>query len=293
MMTYNRWHSSSGSQSPLTYIAGVPVDLTVLIIALHVVATIVCAVLIAAGQEVVLVKQLLFNTAEFWEGTIWTVLTDSFYHNIAQEHIWLALNLYFFYQFGREIERLIGCLSYGVLYLALMVVPPLTCLAAAAWLGTDLGSRIPYLSTPAHFAMFVGFAYVYPGVLFLFGLSARHLALLFILVISLALVASQNFVALIPFAASLLTVYLFLHFCGAGRSLGLLEVWDSWRAQKEERKMQKRWSAQQEKKREAEASVDSILEKISSEGLHSLTPKERLLLERKGKQLRANEGKAK
>ncbi|NJK92066.1 MAG: hypothetical protein HC904_09715 [Blastochloris sp.] len=287
-MAFHRWHASSGSYAPLGYVRGVAVDLTRLILAFHILSTVICA--FAFDQRPFWELELLFTTSSFWEGRIWTVLTDPFYHNIAEEHVWLALNLFLFYQFGTEIERLIGRVSYGFLYVALMLVPALVCLMLAPLVG-ELGVRVPYVFTLAHFAIFVGFAYVYPDVPFFFGLSARWLAWILIGVFTLAIVASGAWQALIPYAAGLGTVYLYLRFVGAGRDLGMWEVWKSWRAQRHESEVLKRQATHRKQKEEVQASVDSILEKIHQHGLHSLTPKERAYLEQQGTKLRDREAK--
>lgn len=291
-MAYNRWHSSSGSYEPLMYVKGHPVDLTTFITALHVITTAVCALLLGIVQNPAWIEWVVFNTQTFWQGRIWTLLTDPFVHNIASEHIWLALNLYFFYRFGTEMESLIGRASFGLLYLALMVVPGLVCLAAAPLLGTPMGVRIPYILTPAHFAIFIGYAFIYPGVCLCWGIPIRAVAWAFIAATALAIIALGAWLYLIPFAATLATVYFYLKFVGTGRHLGILDVWQSWREQKHDQKIQKRKARLQSAKREETASVDAILDKISEQGLHSLTPQERAFLEQKGTQLRASEGKA-
>jgi hypothetical protein len=290
-MAYNRWPSSSGSYAPITYVRGFPVDLTTLITALHVLTTVICAVALAMNLGPLWESRLLFDTRTFWQGRIWTVLTDAFYHNISNEHILLAVSLYLFYHFGTEIERLIGRLHFGLLYVLLLVVPAAASLLASFVFGTTMGVRIPFVGIPAHFAIFIGFTYIYPGALFFFGITARMISIIFISVTILALIAKAAWPAFFPFAAALGTVYFYLSFVGAGRSLGFLDVWQSWSQQKQDQKIQKRLARKKVVKQEQEASVDAILDKINLHGLHSLTAKERAFLEKKGTQLRAGERK--
>jgi hypothetical protein len=290
-MAYSRWPSSSGSYAPITYVRGFPVDLTTLITALHVMTTVICALALAFNQGALWEYQLLFRTDTFWQGKVWTVFSDPFFHDIAQEHLLLVVNLYFFYHFGTEIERLIGRFSFGILYAALLVVPALACLLAAPFLPVPLGVRVPFILTSAHFAIFIGFTYIYPGALFFTGITARLVAILFITATTLGIIAMRAWPSLIPLGASLATVILILGFVGAGRSLSILDIWQSWREKRQDQKVQTRRATRLLVQREQEASVDAILDKISLQGIQSLTARERMLLEEKGTQLRDGEGK--
>lgn len=291
-MSNPHWHTN-GSAEPITYVRGLPIDLTTLITALHVLTTIICAVALAMHQGGVLEQQLLFSTTTFWQGKFWTILTDPFFHNIAQEHVWLALNLFFFFRFGSEIERLIGRWNFGFLYLALLAVPAMVCLLAAPLIGIPLGVRVPYLFTTAHFSILIGFTYIYPNAQFFFGITARWLASILISIHILAIVALPFFASLIPFFASLATVLLFLKFVGAGGGLDWLDALQNWKEKKQVETVKKHRLIQVEKRREEVDSVDAILDKISSHGLKSLTDKERAYLEKERQLLRAKEEKEK
>lgn len=146
-----------------------------------------------------------------------------------------------------------------------------------------------YIGSLVHFSIFIGFTYIYPGALFFGMITARLTAFIFITVTTLAILVLKAWPMLIPFGTSLATVYFFLSFIGAGRDLSILEVWQSWREQKQDQKIQKRKARIQSVKRKQEASVDAILDKISEHGIHTLTRDEREFLEKKGTQLRAGE----
>ncbi|MDZ4788313.1 MAG: DUF6576 domain-containing protein [Blastochloris sp.] len=287
-MGYRHWHSS-GSYEPLAYVRGFPIDLTTLITALHILTTVICAVALSLGQKSLWELNLIFTTTGFWDGKVWTVFTDPFYHNIAQEHIFLALNLFFFLHFGREIERMIGRWNFGLLYLALLILPAMACILGSAILGTPLGVRVPYVLTTAHFAILIGFTYIYPTTQFIFGITARWVGIILIGVTTLALIAIPYFGALIPFAASLLTVYAFLNFVGAAGGINWVDTIQNWREKKQDQLVQERRVVQKNKRLEQEASVDTILDKISQHGIQSLTAKERAFLEKEGSQLKAKE----
>ncbi len=290
-MAYNRWHSSYGSHEPITYVRGFPVDLTTLITAAHITTTVLFAIAFAMGFRGVSEGLFTFSTSAFWQGKVWTIITDPFFHDISSQPIFLALNFFFFFWFGRELERLIGRFNFAILYSALIVIPALACLATAGLFKVNMGVNVPYVSIPAHFAIFVGFAIAFPSVMFFGIISARWFAILLVGIYTLAIIAYPAPITLVPYFAALATVYFYMGFVGAGRNLSILDIWQSWREKQQDQKIQKRKSRIQTVKRVEEASVDAILDKINEHGLHSLTAKERDFLEQKGTQLRAGEGK--
>ncbi|MDD5260623.1 MAG: hypothetical protein PHD76_02130 [Methylacidiphilales bacterium] len=276
----------------MTYFRGIPVDLTVSITVLHVLTMLLCTVGIAMGYGNLCWSELVFSTSSFWSGKYWTLFTDIFYHNIATEHIWFLVSIALFCWFGRDVERFIGRLHFAVLYLALMVVPPLVCLAAAHVLKLhDLSVHLPYIW---QFSIFVGFAVIYPNVMLLPGIKVKWEALALVAVFGLVLLAflsqpGQSRYALIPYCASLATVYLYLRFVGVGNGIGFWEWFESWRQQRAERGFIRRREAYENKVRHQEETVDGILEKISCSGLSSLTPQERIILEKASHQLSQRE----
>lgn len=255
-------------------------DLTILITALHVFSMILCSLAFACGFRGMLASELVFSTARFWHGKYWTVLTDVFYHDISREHIWFLLTMFMFCWFGRDVERFIGRLHFAVLYLALMVVPPLACLAASLFLHLNLDQRTPLIMPMLHFSVFVGFSVIYPNVMLLPGIKLKWEVWALIAVFALAMLAIPYPAGLIPFLASLATVYFYLRFTGVGDGLGLFGWLETRRQQSAEKKFIRRREKYEARIRQEEMTVDSILEKISREGMASLSADERAVLEK-------------
>src|SRR5882762_4611040 len=112
------WGSASYSrrQEPIAYIGGIALDLTTLLVVVHVVAAIAAALAFTAGYKAACYNLFLFDTGTFWAGHFWTPFTDPFFHDIAYENIWFVIGMYFFWRFGRDLEFYLGRASYGLLY---------------------------------------------------------------------------------------------------------------------------------------------------------------------------------
>ena len=279
-MSQRSWPSSQWSYEPITYVQGVPVDLTVLITALHVFSMILCTLGFAFGLRSVMASELVFSTVQFWQGKYWTVFSDTFYHDIAREHIWFLLAMGMFCWFGRDVERFIGRMHFALLYLALMIVPPLACLAVSLLLPVNLDVRGPLIMPMIHFSAFAGFAVIYPNVMLLPGIKVKWEAWALIAVLALAILAIPYPLGLVAYTASLATVYFYLRFVGIGDSFGFFRWVETWRLQIAEKRFQRRREDYEARVQREEEAVDVILEKISSHGMESLTDSERATLGR-------------
>jgi len=286
-MSYRSWPPSSGSYAPLTYVRGFPVDATTVIVVSHVLSMIFCTIAITSmnGNMDESYRNLLnwfgFSGLSAIQGKFWTIATYPFIHNIALSNIFFAMELFFFFLLGREVERYVGRNYYLWFYTLLMVVPAVITVLSSIWLGGTLlhGSRT------LHFAVFIGFVTIYPNVQFLFGLIAKWLAWGFIGIYTLVYFANRDWQGLICFATTCGLAYFLLKSAGVGGGFSWFEAVGGWKEQRHEKRVRKRVEAYEREEAEKEQGVDAILEKISKEGIDNLTPHERNQLNRASKDL--------
>lgn len=257
-----------GAEGPLFTFGGLRVDLTLLLIGVHTLAMAVAAVLAASGLGD-WVNQAAFAAGDLRAGQIWTLVTYPFVHDIRQEGLWFGLEMLMFFWFGREVESAIGRRSYGLLYGALAVIPALV-LAGA---GPLLGSSVLAGSGTISFAIFLSFCALHPGAQFFFaGLTAKWVGWILLAIYSLASFAGRDW-------PGLLQLWLSSLFAVAWVRRGGLE-WPNLSLGKGRKKSTKgRMTAKKSPAAPVLEKVDAILEKISRDGIHSLTAAEKKHLE--------------
>ncbi|MEM1157617.1 MAG: DUF6576 domain-containing protein [Verrucomicrobiota bacterium] len=281
-MSYRSWPPSQGSYAPLTYVGRFPVDATTIIVVAHIVTMILSTIALTtmSGNMLeswaVLNKWFGFNGISMLQGKFWTIASYPFLHNIAFSHVFFAVELFFFFLFGREVERYIGRNAYLWFYGLLILVPAIVVGLMSVVLGPSqlAGARA------IHFAVFIGFVTIYPNVQFFFGLVAKWLAWGFFAIYSLMYLATRNWQGLIYFWSTCSLAYFLLRSAGVGGGFSWFQTLEGWKEQRHERRVQQRIEAYEREEAEKEQTVDAILEKISNEGIDSLTPHERNLLNR-------------
>lgn len=286
-MSYRSWPPSQGSYAPLTCVGGFPVDTTTVLVAAHIITMVFSTIALTAmsGNMVenysALAHWFGFNGISAIQGKFWTILTYPFLHNIAISHVFFAVELFFFFLFGREVERYIGRNAYIWFYSLLIVVPAIV----VGLMSTLLGPEMLVGARAIHFAVFVGFVTIYPNVQFIFGLVAKWLAWGFFAIYTLAYLARSDWQGLIYLWSTCGLAYFLLRSAGVGGGFSWFQSLEGWKEQRHERRVQQRIEQYERKEAEKEQTVDAILDKISSEGMDSLTAHERNLLNRASKDL--------
>src|SRR5207245_1710626 len=148
--------TTSDDYRPVAWMGRYPVDVTTMLVGLHVAAAILAAVFVAIGAGSIL-AYLQFDSEAVWSGQVWRLFTYGCVH-ASSGLLWFAIEMYMLFVFGREVERFIGQRAYIVLYLILLVTP------AALLTVWGLWQRSAVAGSPAlHFGIFVAFATIYPG----------------------------------------------------------------------------------------------------------------------------------
>jgi membrane associated rhomboid family serine protease len=249
-----------------------PVHVTTLLVAVHAFAAVVACFLGGTG----LLGHLTFDSALVWQrGEFWQLATYAFVH-APSALLWFAVEMYMLFVFGREVERFIGRNAFVVLYLFLLLVPTVLLSLWGLW------QRVGIAGSPAlHFGIFIAFATIYPSVELLLRIQAKWVALALAAISTLQLLAYRDWSAMVVLWVSIASAFFFVRLRGVGPEL----VW--WRNLKSRWEPKSKFQIVQRSppRRVVEPenvhdSIDPVLDKISKQGINSLTASERRALDR-------------
>jgi membrane associated rhomboid family serine protease len=260
---------------PITWVGRFPIYVTTLLVVLHVAAMVVVAVSMAlAGArdaaEIPWIEPLIYSNADVLRHfSLWQFVTYAF---VNAPSLWFVVEMWMLYTFGREVEKFVGRRAFLWLYAALVLVGPLalTLLGLAGVPAALAGSGT------IHFALFVAFVVIYPRAEIFFSFQAKWVAAVLLAIYSLQFLAARAWPALGVLWLECACAVAILHFAGvANASLG------AWLPERDEPPAPRRSRRSREEPEEADLheSIDPLLEKISRQGIGSLTKRERQRLE--------------
>jgi len=272
--------TTSDDYRPVAWMGRYPVDVTTMLVGLHVAVAILTAILVAFGAGSVL-AYLQFDSAQvLFGGQVWRLCTYAFVHP-PSGLLWFAVEMYMLFVFGREVERFIGQRAYIVLYLILLIAPVAILTIWGLW------QRSALAGSPAlHFGIFVAFATIYPRVELFLRIMAKWIALILAGIYTFQLLAYHAWTDLAVVWTSIGAAFLFIEMRGAGPEL---VWWNNVKARFGPKPklhvVQKSASRRAVEPDDLYASIDPILDKISKSGIGSLTANERRLLNRERERL--------
>jgi rhomboid family protein len=275
--------TTSDDYRPVAWMGRYPVDVTTMLVGVHIVCAILTALAFAVGHSG-LVNYLVFDSALIWSGgQVWRVFTYAFVH-APSTLFWFAVEMYMLFVFGREVERFIGRRAYIALYVILLLTPPALLTIWGFWQHSGLAG-----SVAIHFGIFVAFATIYPRVELLLRIQAKWVALILAAVYTFQLLAYHAWSDFVVVWTSIGAAFLFVEVNGAGPEL----AW--WNAVKERFASKPKYhvvpsprpraSGGRTEPDDVQASIDPILDKISKFGIASLTASERRQLNRERERL--------
>jgi membrane associated rhomboid family serine protease len=274
--------TTSDDYRPVAWMGRYPVDVTTMLVGLHVAAAILTAILVAIGAHSIL-AYLLFDSAAVWSGQVWRLFTYAFVH-APNALLWFAVEMYMLFVFGREVERFIGRRAYIGLYLVLLVAPAVVLTIWGLWQRSVLS--LPSGSSALHFGIFVAFATIYPRAELFLRIMTKWVVLILAAVYTLQLLAYHAWSDLLAVWTSIGAAFLFIEMRGAGPEL---PWWDGLKARFAPKpkfhvvpKIRSSLSAEPD---DVYPSIDPILDKISKFGIGSLTASERRQLDRERERL--------
>ncbi len=294
----NPWETHYSSNQPLFRVGNVNVDVTTLFVAIEAIVMIALAVLGGASS---LVASLVYSKLGVLEhGQLWTLFTYVFVNPIT---FWNALGLVFFYMFGRKVELQIGSRKFLKLLLCLILIPTIT-LTIFGLLFSNIYSFLPYASSAnLHLAVLIAFVWLNSEAIFWPGVAAKWFGVFFVAVHVLQLLSARLWPFFWMAWVSLLIAYVILRRDGMPMKFASVEPSllnlipkrraKGYRSSKRKLKVVKERKGGRKVAYESKlapkvdamsssapvASIDHLLEKISKEGISSLSDKERKQLE--------------
>jgi membrane associated rhomboid family serine protease len=274
--------TTSDDYRPVAWMGRYPVDVTTMLVGLHVAVAILTAMLVAFGAAPAL-AYLQFNSAAIWSGgQVWRLFTYAFVHAPTPSGLlWFAVEMYMLFVFGREVERFIGQRAFIALYLVLLLLPPVILTLWGLWIPTAVAG-----SGALHFAIFVAFVTIYPNVQIFLRIASKWVVLILAAIGTLSALAAHDWPTLVVLWTSMGAAFLFIELRGAGPELAW---WDALKTRLAPRpkfhvvpKMRSSRSAEPD---DVYTSIDPILDKISKFGIGSLTSSERRQLDRERERL--------
>src|SRR5450631_2703976 len=242
--------TTSDDYQPVTWVGRHPVHVTTLLVAVHAVSAIVACFLGGAG----ILGHLAFDSAL----------------------LWFAVEMYMLFVFGREVERFIGRRAFIVLYLFLVLAPTVL---LSLW---GLSERVGIAGSPAlHFGIFIAFATIYPNVELLLRIEVKWVALALAAISTLQLLAYRDWSAIALLWVSIAAAFFFIRLRGVGPEL----VWwgnlkSRWQPKAKFHVVPRSAPRRVVEPENVHESIDPVLEKISKQGINSLTASERRALDR-------------
>jgi membrane associated rhomboid family serine protease len=266
--------TTSDDYKPVTWMGRFPVDVTTILVGLHVFMAIVTALLVASSGGAVL-DYLHFDSARvLGSGQVWRLATYAFVHSPSML-LWFAIEMYMLFVFGREVEKFIGQRPYIMLYLVLLFAPSIV---LTLW---GLVERTGLAGSPAlHFGIFVAFATIYPSAELLLRITAKWMTLILAAIYTLQLLAFHAWTDLAVVWISIATAFFFIRLRGVGPDLVWWENFKTRLQPKPKFKVVPRQPAARQEEDDVYESIDPILDKIAKSGIGSLTPNERRTLDR-------------
>src|SRR3989441_3020097 len=257
--------TTSDDYRPVAWMGRYPVDVTTMLVGLHVALAIITCILVALGAGSVL-DYLQYDSARvLYLGQVWRIATYALVH-APSALLWFAVEMYMLFVFGREVERFIGQRAYIALYLVLLIAPAALLTVWGFW------QRSALAGSPAlHFGIFVAFATIYPRVELLLRITAKWSALILAGIYTLQLLAYHAWTDLTVVWTSIGVAFLFVECRGAGPELVWLSNLKALLQPRPKFHVVRKPSARRVvEPDDLYASVDPILDKISKSGIGSL-----------------------
>jgi membrane associated rhomboid family serine protease len=276
--------TTSDDYRPVAWMGRYPVDVTTMLVGVHVVCAVLACILTAISSLSGTLNYFVFDSARIWSGLqLWRLGTYAFVHS-PSTLLWFAVEMYFLFVFGREVERFVGRRAYIALYAVLLIAPTIVLTIWGLWQRSALDG-----SPALHFGIFVAFATIYPNVEFFLRIKAKWIAMILAGVYTFQLLAFHAWTDLAVVWTSIAAAFLFIELRGAGPEL----VW--WSDLKARfgpkpkfhvvQKARPRSGSGRMEPDNVYASIDAILDKISKFGIGSLTANERRQLDRERERL--------
>ncbi len=281
---FDSWLPESKDHLPITWWKGRPVYLAAIVALAAAASMVMFGILGAIVGAQALAAWFAFDFASLREWRLWTPLS---YVLVNPPSLWTLIGCLLMWNFGEAVERHFGRRAYVRLLLLLVLAAPamITLLHLAGVRGLaamGVGSL--------GFGMFVAFATLYPQAkinLLIATVDAWVLAAVFVGINVLQALAFQNWSSLLLLMSNVGTAYVFVRFEKGELKLPVIPrpSFNTPAAQPRTGSARvARTPARPAKPKQP--SVDDILDKISHQGMHSLTLEERRILDEASEEMK-------
>ncbi|MEI6534115.1 MAG: rhomboid family intramembrane serine protease [Verrucomicrobiaceae bacterium] len=270
------WFAKSKDHLPVTWWKGHPVYFAAVLALAGVVSMIVTTFIMAADAHAL--SYLYFSWSGLVDhGRVWTIVT---YALVNPPSIMVVLSSVMLWRFGEDVEKFFGRRVFTKLIVYLLLAEPLI----LSFFGV-LGLR----DWPAagiffiEFGVFIAFATLYPRAklnIIICSIDAWVLATIIVAVSALQSLAGRNWPGLVLLAVQVGLAYAFVRVEQGRVEIPSFGAW--FKKQQARRQSSKLLRVVRDGTSEdvSGIGVDAILEKISRQGMNSLTAKERRMLEK-------------
>ncbi|MCY4133539.1 MAG: hypothetical protein OXG30_01300 [bacterium] len=282
------------SDDPWFRIGGFPVSTTAFVVGLGVVSMIIWGIEGRFGpifRELVLVSEN-YQLGSVVEGDIWRLVTWPIPN---EPHFWTIILFAIFYMLGSQIESLLGRWRFAFFLVALTLIPAVIVTAveaAAGFTGYVAGLRM------VEVGVLVAFAAQYAHARFWPGIPGWVIAVVIVGLDAIQALGNRNWFALIVLACTVAVALLGIRAFGYATNLawipklslasGLSQTVIEPRHSRSRRRSRSRDHLRAVPTRDESVTpeMDALLDQVASQGLESLTRKQRKQLEAHARRLR-------
>jgi hypothetical protein len=259
------WSSRSNDCRPVTWYRRTPIYITTIVAALYVLGIFATVILTSAGIDPI---PFAFTPSAFLHGAIWQPLTCTF---IQQPSFFSIFNIVFLYWAGVEVEKYLGQRQFLKFLALLLLVPPVVMMGwhVAGIEGSYSGNY------ELNIGVFIAFATLYPNVEWFGWVTLKWLAFAGIVLASMQYLPRHNWAYLSVLWAMCAAAFGHISFLQRG---GIVAALPEQVVKIVKRKPRPR--SLPASSGNISSTIDALLDKISRDGLKSLTQAERDKLER-------------
>lgn len=272
--------TKSDDYQPLAWVGRYPVYASTALVALHVATAVLAALMVSLGQGAIF-SHLTFSSAAVSDRfQLWQFVTYAF---VNFPSFGFAIEMVMLYWFGRQVESFIGRSDFLTLYGFLLILPPCVLMAIGALTPVQYAG-----SSTLNFCIFLAFACLYPNAELFFSIKAKWIAGILLTIDLLQMLAYHQWVQLLVLCLSACTAFFFIGRLRYGFDTpGLHWLQEMMPSRRPGGRPPRK--APERTKEDLLVTVDSLLEKISSNGIASLTDKEREQLSLASEELKRRE----
>lgn len=263
------WYRRS-DEEPFFYLGRYPVHVIGLLILIHVAIFIITALSQTAGNFGWIDAMRLHTPQVLGQGKLWQFFTYPFVHSID---LWFAVEMLMLFWFGRELENQLGRKGFILLYGCLIVCPALILTAIGPFMGPFIFSGSDIL----HFSIFLSFALLFPSAEMFFGIQAKWVAGVLLALYTLMFLVAHAKAHLIMLWVSAAMALFAVRVPVFSQAVDWLE---NYKDRQAATRMRQHKEKVEKQVKERERTTDEILDKISKQGMQSLTQQERSTLEK-------------